>query len=197
MPRVVDHEARRAEIISAVLALVAEEGAEGVTVRRAAAAAGLSTGALAHYFADKDELLAAAFVEVARRVGRRVAAVSAERDPADLLHHAITAVLPLDAERRAEARAWLAFLDRALVRQEVAALQREVYARWRRQYAEILRAGRRAGVFRADLDCEATAAWLIAVADGLTLQLVFDPAALAADAVEKLIASHIDALRPR
>src|SRR5690606_10653019 len=125
MPRVVDHRARRAEIVSAVLDLIAREGAEAVTVRKAAAAAGVSAGALAHYFADKDALLAAAFTEAVARSGVRMRTLSADGDPAGLLFQSLLAPLPLTDARHAEARVWLAFLDRALVREDATTLLRE------------------------------------------------------------------------
>lgn len=194
MPRVVDHRARRAEIVSAVIELIAREGAEGVTVRKAARAAGVSAGALAHYFESKDELLAAAFAEVVARSHYRSRALPADRDVADQLFQALLAPLPLTPVRRVEARVWLAFLDRALVHEEAGALLREVYAEWRRSIGEIVARGQREGRFRADLDPGATAASLIAAVDGLTLQAVFDPAALDPEELRRLVHARVEAL---
>lgn len=194
MPRVVDHSARRAEIVSAVIELIAQEGAEGVTVRKAATAAGVSAGALAHYFESKDELLAAAFAEIVARGNYRLRALSPDRDVEELLFQALLASLPLTRVRRIEARVWLAFLDRALVREEAGALLREVYAEWRRLIGEIVTRGQREGRFRADLDPGETATRLIAAVDGLTLQVVFDPAALAPDDLRRLVHAHVEAL---
>ena len=73
MPKVVDHEERRAELAAAVWRLASREGLEAVTVRRVAEEAGWSTGALVHYFADKEELILVAFRTGADRVGRRLA----------------------------------------------------------------------------------------------------------------------------
>jgi AcrR family transcriptional regulator len=53
-------EERRAEIIDAVLPLLIERGVT-ITSREIAAAAGVSEGTIFNVFADKDELLAAAF----------------------------------------------------------------------------------------------------------------------------------------
>ncbi|MBA3508847.1 MAG: TetR/AcrR family transcriptional regulator, partial [Thermoleophilaceae bacterium] len=57
MPKVVDHEQRRTEVAAAARAAIADRGLDGATVRDIAAAAGVSTGVLAYYFRDKDELL--------------------------------------------------------------------------------------------------------------------------------------------
>ena len=72
MPKIVDHDARRAELAAAVWRLASREGIDAVTMRGVAAEAGWSTGAVAHYFADKEELVLFAFETVADRVGRRI-----------------------------------------------------------------------------------------------------------------------------
>jgi Uncharacterized protein conserved in bacteria len=194
MPRVVDHRARRAEIVSAVIDLIAAEGAEAVTVRKAAAAAGVSAGALAHYFADKEALLTAAFAEVVARSGVRMRTLPTDGDVADLLYQALLAPLPLTDARRTEARVWLAFLDRALIREDATALLREVYEAWRRSVADIIGKGQRDGRLRADLDPDATAHALVALVDGLTLQAAVDPAALDADALRRLVDAQVRSL---
>lgn len=194
MPRVVDHRARRAEIVAAVFRLVAREGAEAVTVRRVAAEAGVSTGALAHYFSDKDELLTAAFTEVVARGHYRMQALSQDRDVAELLFQMLIAPLPLNEERRTESRVWFAFLDRGLAHKEAAALLRAVYGEWRRSIGEIVAMGQRMGRFRADLDPQETASSLIATVDGITMQAVVDPEALDPDVQRRLIRSRIETL---
>jgi len=197
MPRVVDHDARRAQIVAAVLDLVAREGVEAVTVRKAAAAAGVSTGALAHYFADKEQLLAAAYTEVVTRVGRRMEALAAStRDPVQLLVQALLTTLPLDDAARTEARIWLAFLDRAQVRPEAAQVQREVYRQWRDALAWVIARAGQEGYLRADLDPHRTASFLIAVADGLALQATLDPEALDPDTLRHLVRAHVETLLP-
>lgn len=60
MPAVVDHEARRAQVASAALAVLAESGFNEVTIRRVAAELGASTSVVTHYFSGRDELLAVA-----------------------------------------------------------------------------------------------------------------------------------------
>ena len=58
MPKIVDHEQRRAEIAEALWRVVARQGLEGATIRAVAAEAGWSRGIVEHYFDNKDELLA-------------------------------------------------------------------------------------------------------------------------------------------
>jgi AcrR family transcriptional regulator len=133
MPKIVDHEARRAELAAAVWRLASREGLGAVTLRGVAAEAGWSTGALAHYFADKEELLVFAFETVADRVGRRIVrAAEHARDPLELLRAQLVEGLPIDAERRAEVRVWFAFLGLAETRPRLTKAACGVTA-WRRR----------------------------------------------------------------
>jgi TetR/AcrR family transcriptional regulator, transcriptional repressor of bet genes len=196
MPKVVDHEERRAELGAAVWRLASREGLEAVTVRRVADEAGWSTGAVVHYFSDKEELLLFAFRTVADRVGRRLAAAEERTDePLELARTWLVQGLPLDAERRAEVRVWFAFLGLALARPAFARAQRLTYRAWRRRVADLLEEAQRRGQVRADVDCAAAAAALVAVVDGLAIQSTFEPRALGGQRQAEILDQHLDALR--
>lgn len=74
MPKVVDHDARRAQVMDSCFRLVAEEGYAAATMRRIAKAAGVSTGTLYHYFPDKLSILDAMFDRLIERDAQRVTA---------------------------------------------------------------------------------------------------------------------------
>jgi TetR/AcrR family transcriptional repressor of bet genes len=196
MPKVVDHEERRAELGAAVWRLASRDGLEAVTVRRVAEEAGWSTGAVVHYFSDKEELLLFAFRTVADRVGRRLAAAAERTDePLELARTWLVQGLPLDAERQAEVRVWFAFLGLALARPELARAQRLTYRAWRGRVAALLQEAQRRGQIRADVDCSAAAAALVAVVDGLAVQATFEPRTLSGRRQAELVDQHLEALR--
>ena len=179
MPKIVDHEQRRDELAAAVWRLASREGLDAVTIRRVAAEAGWSTGALHHYFADKEELLLFAFQTVADRVGRRVeAAREASADPLELARALLAIGLPLDEERRDETRVWFAFLGLALTRPSLARAQRLAYHAWRGVVADALRDAQEQGDLDAAVDVDREAAGLVALVDGLAVQASFDPECL-------------------
>ena len=60
MPKIVDHEKRRAEIAETAANLIARGGLESATVREIANASGYSKGIVEHYFDGKSELISAA-----------------------------------------------------------------------------------------------------------------------------------------
>lgn len=196
MPKVVDHEQRREELAAAVWRLAAHEGLEAVTVRRVADEAGWSTGALVHYFSDKEELLLFAFRTVADRVGRRMAATEARTaDPLELARAMLAEGLPLDRERQEEVRVWFAFLGLALTRPGLARAQRVTYRSWRDRVAEHLRAAQRDGAIRPDADPAAEAAALVALVDGIAVQASFEPRRFPASRQRELVDARLDELR--
>lgn len=196
MPKIVDHEERRAELAAAVWLLASRDGLESVTIRAVAAQAGWSTGALNHYFKHKEELLVFAFQTVADRVGRRMTAVTAQaKEPADPLQALIAEALPLDAERRAEVRVWFAFLGLALTRPVLARAQRVAYRAWRGALAARLREAQERGEIAAEIDPEVEAIELVAFTDGLSVQASFEPRALPAARMLELLDERLGRIR--
>ena len=196
MPKVVDHEERRAELCAAVWRLASREGLEAVTVRGVAEEAGWSTGAVVHYFSDKEDLLLSAFQTVADRVSRRLEKLEERANgPLELARAWLVEGLPLDGDRRAEVRVWFALLGLALTRPALARAQRLTYRAWRGRVAELLREAQDAGAVRADVDCAAAATALVALVDGLAIQATFEPRAVSGAAAVELVDAHLDALR--
>jgi TetR/AcrR family transcriptional regulator, transcriptional repressor of bet genes len=196
MPKVVDHEERRAELRDAVWRLASRDGLEAVTMRGVCEEAGCSTGMLVHYFADKEDLLLFAFRTVADRVMRRVAAAEeGTSDPLALARAMLVEGLPLDRERQAEVRTWFAFLGLALTRPPLAREQRLTYRAWRLRVAERLGEAQEQGLVRRDADVEAEAAALVALVDGLAIQATFEPRAVSVARQVELVDARLDALR--
>ena len=196
MPKVVDHEERRAELAAAVWRLASREGLEAITVRRVAEEAGWSTGALVHYFGDKEELILFAFRTGADRVGRRLAKLDEhEADPLARARAQLLEGLPLDRDRQDEMRVWFSFLGLALTRPTLARAQRVAYRAWRERIRDRLREAQEAGQVRAEVDCEAEAAALVGLVDGLAVQATFEPRLLSASRQVELVDARLDGLR--
>lgn len=56
MPKIVDHDRYRQELLSKCLDVIAEKGYASITMRQIAAGLGVSTGTLYHYFPSKEQL---------------------------------------------------------------------------------------------------------------------------------------------
>jgi TetR/AcrR family transcriptional regulator, cholesterol catabolism regulator len=71
---------RRANVIEAVIELIAEVGAEAVQMRDVAQRSGVALGTVYRYFSSKDHLLAAALEDWQKRLTRRILATRGRSD---------------------------------------------------------------------------------------------------------------------
>jgi AcrR family transcriptional regulator len=130
VPKIVDHEARRVEYAEAAMRIALKGGVESLTVRAVSAEAGCSTGALAHYYKSKDDLLIAVQRAASRQSLERIDSCFSRFEGPQLLEEVILSALPLDEERRGEWRLWLAYFARAAQIAELASVQRSFYESW-------------------------------------------------------------------
>jgi AcrR family transcriptional regulator len=167
MPRKVDHRERRERLADALMRLAAAQGLEKVSLRHVAAEAGVSTGMVQHYFRTKDEMMTFALGMVTDRIRERSQAAATPTSPRALMRALLLQVLPLDETRRLENHVVLAFLAYAAVKPSLAAVVREDATGMRTFLAGQLRAAGAGGI-----DPEHAAAGLLALVDGLGLQLL-------------------------
>lgn len=129
-------------IEDAVVAVIAEHGLEGTSVRRVAARAGVSIGAVQHHFPTKDAMLAAAMARVEEVYRRRLADVAAEfADRPDMMLRAtLRSLVPRSPAERADTSLWLAFVARAAVHDATAAQHRLSWQRAEHDIARLITA---------------------------------------------------------
>lgn len=113
VPKLVDHDDRRRLIARAAWAVISREGVAAASVRSVAAEAGLSTGALRHYFADQGSLLLFAARYTMERIGRRMTAQLGDRGRPDVtvVQACLEELLPLDEERHTETAVYFGLID--------------------------------------------------------------------------------------
>jgi TetR/AcrR family transcriptional repressor of bet genes len=173
MPKVVDHAARRAELVDAAWRVIAAEGLEAATVRRIAQAAGCTTGLVTHYFESKDDMLVAALREVHRRAGQRMIRHVGGADIADVLLEVILDALPMDQDRQLEWKVWLAFWGRAATDERLRQEQQRRYAEWRGLLGKLIR---RAHPADAAAERRSAVDLIAGAIDGLGIQATLEPA---------------------
>ncbi|SNR91049.1 transcriptional repressor [Streptosporangium subroseum] len=101
-------------------------------------------------------------------------------------------MLPLDDERRTEARIAMAFLGRSVVAPSLATLLREAYPHIIAFWALQLRTAQEAGQVPGDLDPEREAMILYALTQGLVSPTLID--CCPAELVEATVDYHLDRL---
>ncbi|GGD06183.1 TetR/AcrR family transcriptional regulator [Pyruvatibacter mobilis] len=110
MPKIVDHKARRAELVEASWKVIETEGLDGLTMRKVASAAGCTTGRITHYFPDREALVLAALRAANEAAKARTTALLAkDLPPRARLQKCVEEGLPLDKQRQREWKVWIAF----------------------------------------------------------------------------------------
>ena len=145
MPKRVDHDQRRLEIVDAAWRLIARGGFAAATMREIATEAGFANGALKYYFESKDDLLLAAFQQTFYRVNERAARAIGERTGLEAIRLLCREMLPLDEERRVESRVAVAFWDRASASPKLRKVHADSFAIWRTWMENELAVDRRSG----------------------------------------------------
>jgi AcrR family transcriptional regulator len=114
MPKDVDHDERREELLEAVWRVIARDGLERATIRAIAAETGWSSGVLAHYFADKDDILGSALRLAYDRIRARWAVKLDGLSGVDALYELVLDNLPLDDERELETKFLMNYRSREI-----------------------------------------------------------------------------------
>jgi AcrR family transcriptional regulator len=196
MPKLADHDQRRAQITSAARRVIARDGLDAATFQSVAAEAGISVRLVQYYFGTKRQFLLATHQAVVTDAGtrftERLTTLGADPAPRDVIRAILTELLPTDAERRQDTIVLNSFHTAALTGSDVAAedtlgaprfLVRTIAEQLRRFRGDPAEAAGRA----ADLDAEL----IVAGTSGLAQTLLVD------DGVEGRVGELLDRLLDR
>jgi AcrR family transcriptional regulator len=196
MPKDVDHDARRAELLEAVWRVVARDGLERATVRVIAKETGWSTGVLAHYFADKDEILVSALHLMYERIAERWTAKLEGLSGIEALHELVLDNLPLDDERELETKFLMNYWSRVIREGDGVPRPERRGPQLIDLLSDLAREAQDAGEIRRDDAPEDIAERLLALIDGFSLHTLLDPQRLTRERQTELVAREFDLLRP-
>jgi AcrR family transcriptional regulator len=163
-------DARREAIVDATVRVAVSKGLASTTVRDVATEMGTSSGLIHHYFDSMDDVLAAAFDQVARQdlaISERQ--MAAAPSPTEALRSFFGTYTPADKDWAFQL--WLDAWAEAARRPAVQATSRRLNLAWQGLLETTIRAGVADGSFRcAD---PSGAAWrILSLLDGLALQVV-------------------------
>ena len=192
MPKIVDHGERRAEVLEATWRVIRSRGLEAATVREIAKEAGVSNGVLAHYFADKNEILVQAHRLAYDRVFRRVELKVGSDVGIEALRTTLYAALPMDDDRRVEAIIDISYIGRAMNDPKLKAVRKESAATARSWWLSALHAADAAGQLAPGIDLELLADELLVFIDGVSLQAALFPELMPTELQKRLADSLID-----
>lgn len=196
-PALGDREARREDVSQAVWHVLAGKGLGGLTLRAVAAAMGVSTGMLMHYFPTKRALVAHALDLLEKRTAER----PRRERPTDglaALRALLLDILPLTADDTARNRVWVSSWDLALADDAFGRDQADRYTRMRSAIRPHLEAARDLGELPGAADPEQLAATALAFTHGLVVQALFDPGRFPEDVQTAMLDDFLASIaRPR
>jgi AcrR family transcriptional regulator len=175
MPKIVDWDERRDEILSATWRVIARDGIAGATIRAIAKEANCSAGILAHYFDDKEDILGSALLLSHRRVGARMSAAADGLTGLQALRVVMLEALPLDGRRDLEAQIEISFWGRALGNARLSELQHSEFELLCRRLHGHLEEAATLGELDSGCDPEVATHQLVVLIDGLSAQRVLYP----------------------
>lgn len=189
MPKIVDHETRRRELIKASWNVIAAEGLEGVTMRKIAAEAGCTTGRLTHYFADREALILASLRASYDVTGERARETMAKNaSTQEKLLQFVEEMLPADDERLREWKVWIAFWGAATVDPILAAENDARHEAWASELAEYVGDAAPKSNAREEADL------LIGLINGVGLHAAVNPTKSNLKRARSLLRTHIQQL---
>ncbi|WP_246083497.1 TetR/AcrR family transcriptional regulator [Nonomuraea diastatica] len=200
MPKIVDHDERRREVMSAAGRVIVRDGIDAATTRAIAKEAGYSNGVLAHYFGDKDEILLSALRQSHQRIRARLTTKVEGATGLAALRELLLDNLPLDAERGQETRLEVSFWSRSLTSERLAEVQRAEAGELRAAVRDLLGQARAAGELppedhaedHADDDLDDLTEHLLALVDGLSLHLLLYPGRITREGAERIMLGALD-----
>lgn len=196
VPKLVDRDQRRQEILEVTWRIMASRGADAATMREIAREAGYANGALAPYFAGKDELVEAAYVFVFERTNERIQTAVSGKRGVPALRAFLVEVLPTTELTRLEARIVLPFWNRTVTDHRLARLNDAAMRRWRHDLRRLVEEGREDGDVTVDTADDVIVEQLLATALGLQVLALLPESPTSPDTQLDMLEAALFALAP-
>ena len=191
---------RRFEVSEAAWRVIVREGLDRTSMRAIAHEMNCTTGVVTHYFRNKQELILFALHQVTERLQIKMTEAIApltdisQIESPEQLVSMLLSFLPLDAERQAILKVWVAFLGYAVGRDELMADHQKSAGELRVLIIQALTTLQTKGHIRADVDPEMEANGILALVNGVSLDSLIQAERLSAAQQEEIIRRHVSRL---
>jgi AcrR family transcriptional regulator len=175
MPKKVDHDVRRDELVRAAWRVIAARGIDEVTVREIAREAGYSSGVLAHYFDNKDDLLVHAFRLSHEEINKRYEAEVDTPIRSEALRAILMDNLPLEKQRDLETRIEMSFWERSLRNERLSEIKQAEHDYLRQLVGKLVDESKAEGGVDDSRPTEGIVDLLVALIDGISLHGLLYP----------------------
>ncbi|MBM7713557.1 AcrR family transcriptional regulator [Bacillus thermophilus] len=172
--------------------VILKKGMEGATVRNIAQEAGLSLGALRHYFPNQDELIVYAMDLVQEKVTKRIRTKSeGDFSPKEMVMNVLLDIVPINEEQLIETEVWFAFMAHVKHRKDELPIPEDGVFTVVQQTIHFLDTH---GLLKPGLDIDMEIERLYALVDGIAIHALLDPNRLSKKRVIKTIEYHLDSI---
>lgn len=165
----------------------------GATVRNIAEEAGLSLGALRHYFLNQDELLVYAMELVQERAKKRIEQVLQQNlSPKEMVLAVLLEIVPTNEKTLAEMKVWFALMVHLQhLTSEIALKDGDQILEGIQQMLHYLQNNQ---ILKENLDFELEVERLYGLVDGLALHALLKPSRLNPEIIKQTLLSHLDTI---
>ncbi|MEK4248225.1 TetR/AcrR family transcriptional regulator [Paenibacillus sp. FSL W7-1287] len=194
MPKIVDHDHKRKIIAETAWKIIETEGIERASIRRIASEAGMSTGALRHYFSNQDELLLFIMEYFLARGRERSENISWSTNPLNAVRETLLELVPVSQDKQTETGVWLVFAIRSLTSAALNAKKDELTEGEYILMEALLEILIKAGCINKTINIEIEKLRLAVIIEGISIHALLRPDIFTIEKTEQIITHHLNEL---
>lgn len=194
MPKIVDHDEKRKQIAEAAWNIIREEGVEKASIRRVAAEAGMSSGALRHYFSTQDEMLLFIMNYYLEEGKKRSQNKEWSENPVQAVEEVLLELVPIDEEKKIETSVWWILALRSLTSDTIKDKKDEMTDGTYELANSMIEILALKGVLSDSMNAELEKSRLTALIEGLSIHALLRPDVYSPEKVKEVIRYHLETL---
>lgn len=194
MPKIVDHDEKRKQIAEAAWNIIRKEGVEKASIRRVAAEAGMSSGALRHYFSTQDEMLLFIMNYYLEEGKKRSQNKEWSENPVQTVEEVLLELVPIDEEKKIETSVWWILALRSLTSDTIKDKKDEMTDGTYELANSMIEILALKGVLSDSMNAELEKSRLTALIEGLSIHALLRPDVYSPEKVKEVIRYHLETL---
>ena len=194
MPKFVNHDKKRKLIAEAAWKIIENEGIEKVSIRRVAAEAGMSPGALRHYFSTKDEMLLFIIEYFIEEGKKRSDHKEWSKNPLQAVEEVLLELVPIDEEKKIETSVWWIFALRSLTSETLQKKKDELTNGTYELANAMIEILNLKGMLTESINLELEISRLSALIEGMSFHALLRPDVYTPEKVKEVISYHLKTL---
>ncbi len=181
-------------IAEAAWQIIEKEGIEKASIRRVAAEAGMSPGALRHYFSTKDEMLLFIIEYYIEEGKKRSDHKEWSKNPLQAVEEVLLELVPIDEEKKIETSVWWIFALRSLTSDALKEKKDEMTDGTYDLANSMIKILTLKGILSESVNADLESSRLSALIEGLSFHTLLRPDVYTPEKVKEVISYHLKTL---